>query len=421
MASAFFRLLKRLVVPALVLAAAVVAVLYFVNTKSSPQKVDPEERAWPVQTRAIELLEQKPTLRLFAQIESPQLAEISAPLQAEVSDVRAVEGNTVGAGELLVQLDRRDFELLVRQREADVADIEAQIDLERRRARNDERSYQLEEELFELSKNAEERAEDLAKRNLGSQAQLDTSRQDQVRQRLALASRKLAINGHPARLRQYQARLTRARALLDQSRLDLERTEVRSPFAGRIVEVDIAIGDRVRQNDALLSIVDVNRLELRAQIPNRFLPAVRDALKNARLMSRVLVDDTELAATLQRLSARVQRGRGGVDGFFVLDSMAREQSELLALGRTVELIMELPASRSAAIPPEAIYGSNNVYKLVDRRLRAITVRRVGERMMANGRTFLLIDSDQLSEGDQILATQLPGATEGLRVSVLETY
>ena len=117
-------------------------------------------------------------------------------------------------------------------------------------------------------------------------------------------------------------------------------------------------------------------LELRAQIPLRYLPVVRDALERGETLgARAVVDGQEVGAVLHRLTARVDRGSGGADGLF----RVTEGNAWLQLGRTVEFIMDLPPVDDAiAVSREALYGTDRVFVLDGERMQSVEVERLGE-------------------------------------------
>ena len=197
--------------------------------------------------------------------------------------------------------------------------------------------------------------------------------------------------------------------------LDLERTRVYPPFAGRITEVFVSPGDRVRSGDRLIALFDTEVLELRAQIPLRYLPVVRTALdRGERLIARASVDGQEVHAVLHRLTARVDRGSGGSDGLF----RVTKGSTWLQLGRTVEIVLSLPVVRGAVtVPREAIYGTDRVYVLDGERMRGVEVERLGETHPVDGDSRVILRSPGLKPSDRVIVTHLPNAIDGLRIRV----
>jgi HlyD family secretion protein len=80
------------------------------------------------------------------------------------------------------------------------------------------------------------------------------------------------------------------------------------------------------------------------------------------------------------------------------------------------VIVKLPTQANvAALPALAIYGQNRIYRIVDQRLEALSITRVGDWTSPTGQQLTLVRSAELRSGDQVLITQLPNAVTGLLV------
>ena len=414
-----FSRIIRIALPLLILVAGIGGMTALVKSKPEREALGVEERSWPVAVEAIEPGTVTPQLLLFALVDSPRVTHLSAAVTADVDAVDVLEGQRVGVDDRLLALDDREIRLIVAQRDAELAGFEADLEHETLRHRNNLVALKHEEELLALARREVARARDLADRNVGSQASLDQVRREEERQMLAVEQRRLAIREHDARRKQIEARLARAQAQRSQALLDLDRTRVHPPFFGRITEVFVSPGDRVRPGDRLVAMFDSGLLELRAQIPLRHLPVVRAALEGGESLSaRALVDGQEVRAELHRLTARVDRGSGGADGLF----RVTRGNAWLQLGRTVELVMDLPAVDNAVTAPrEALYGTDRVFVLDGERMRSVEVERLGEtRTAGRGDARLILRSPDLKPDGRLIVTHQPNAIDGLKVRVAET-
>ncbi|WP_207060922.1 efflux RND transporter periplasmic adaptor subunit [Motiliproteus sp. SC1-56] len=396
----------------LILLLAVLAFAAMVKSKPTPPARPAEEREWAVNTLEAKLETVAPQITLYGSIESPRTAELSAAVTAFVESLSVREGNPVQEGERLLQLDPRDAKLVVARREAELADIQARIDSENNRHRADRRALAIEEELLALSRRAVARFKELQGRQVSSQTQLDEAERNYQQQALALSNRQREIDEHPSRLKQLQALQVQARSQLEAARLDLERTEVRAPFQGRVAQVNVAPGDRVRSGDPLVRLYDTGALEVRAQIPSRRLGTIRAALERGDTLQAVAtLDGQPLTMSLQRLSGQVGGGKAGVDALFRVDSAPGS----LELGRPLELELTLPPLENVlAIPAQALYGTDRVYRIREGRLEPVSVERVGE-TRRDGNPRILVRGEQIRSGDAIVTTQLPNAISGLKV------
>ena len=173
-------------------------------------------------------------------------------------------------------------------------------------------------------------------------------------------------------------------------------------------------GDRVQPGTPLLSLYATSMLEIRAQIPSSQLHRMRESLdRGTRLTACARLDRREVSARLERLGGQVRPGSGGVDGFFRIT----EGGSWLELGRTLELLLSLPPQAAAgALPIEAIYGSNRIFRLHEGRMTGVEVERLGEVRNAAGDVRVLVGSLSCAQAS-IVVTQLPNAADGLKVSV----
>jgi len=406
----------RFLLPLLLVGAGVAL---FMQLKSSGPEDAPTvvtERRWPVEAVRVQFRELRPTVRLYGRVESPTESRIRSALSADVRSSFALVGQAVSQDDVLLQLDDVDAKLALAQRQAELAEIKARIESENSRYRNDLNALAQEQQLLALVQSALQRAEKLAQTQAGSQANVDNAREAVARQTLSLSSRQYAIEDHPPRLAQLQARQQQAAAQRDRATRDLERTRVVAPFTGRITAVHVSPGDRVHPGDRLVDMFDTTATEVRAQVPNRHLPAIRQSLgAGVTIDATAMMDGSEFALQLTRLSAKIESGEGGVDAFFRFT----EDRPPLELGRTMAVLVTLPTQAGVfALPAAAIYGADSAYRISDDRLERVRLQRVGGYRNGEWGSWSLFRGSALKTGDTLLANQLPNAVEGLSVEII---
>ncbi|KAA3619193.1 MAG: biotin/lipoyl-binding protein, partial [Proteobacteria bacterium] len=268
------RILKFLL-PLAVLGAGIALFASLKTSRPEPVAVDPPEKQWTVATAIVERRDIHPRIRLYGRVESPVQSVLRAALEAEVVAVNVREGDLVQENDLLLELDVVDLELELRQREAEIGELESRLESERRRYAADRDALKDEQTLLELAQRNLARAERLARTQAGSEAGVDDARQVIRTRSLAVVQRRFDLDDFPSRVSRLEANLEVAEAARAKVARDLERTRVRAPYDGRVTRVDVATGERVRVGDGLLELFDISKLEVRAQIPERHLPAVR--------------------------------------------------------------------------------------------------------------------------------------------------
>lgn len=390
--------------------AAVFALL--MSTAPATPTEPPDERSWLVATESVKFSTLAPTLTLYGQVETPALLNAAAPGKSRVTSINIKEGDRVDAGQLLLELDERDFKPKLIQAQARAEELRALIASEQLRYRNDKISINHEKSILTLQEQAVKRAEELKRRKLGSQAALEEAQEALKRQQLAFTTRQLALDDHEARLRQLHARLAYAEAEEELARLNWSRSRIMAPFDGYVEQLSVAEGDQVAEAQILLTLYPKDQLEVRAKIPAAFLHEIQHSLlENIVLPAEADYAGARLSLLLDRLSGKADSR--GIDALFRIQS----GSEWVRLGAAVSVVLHRPAKTDViALPYSAIYDNNRVYRVVAHRIQAVKVDILGEYGPAE-QIRLLVRSTQLQTGDQVVTTQLPGAVSGMKVEI----
>jgi multidrug efflux pump subunit AcrA (membrane-fusion protein) len=405
----------RKLYPILILAGAVAGFLILRATGPSAPPPVQSERAWPVAGITVQLQRLEPSVELYARSRSLQTMTLRSALEADVVEVPVRPGTQVPAGSLLLRLDTSELDIQAQRLRADLDEAEAALEAERLRQRSDQQSLERERTLLGIAERSLQRSEDLRARNLGSESDVDVARRNFEQALLAVDARQQALAQAPLRRAQQQARIDRIGAELQRLELDRSRTAIRAAEAQRIVEVHVSVGERARVGEPLLRSFPLEALELRAPLPEHLVPQVEQLLsRGIALEASARVSETDIRAIARRLDAETRPGEAGVGLWLEIV----EGAERLPLNRFVPLRLHFPAQDDViAIPFEAIYGRDRIFRIIDGRLAALTIDRVGEAQLANGRSRALIRHPALMEGDVIIGTRLPNAVEGLRVQV----
>ena len=405
------RLLRQWLLPLIVLGLALMLFMWLLS--SSPKRKPPQlgEKSWRVAVTELQPRDLSPQLRLYAVVEAEERARIAAPAASEVESVSVRVGDLAQKGQVLLRLSPGDFEPLLHQREAELADLRAQLkDLDIRRD-GDSRALAQERALLKLAQEDLQRVERLRKGRLSSDSAISEARDRLGRQQLAVIAREQAVRRLETQREQVLARIDKAEALLRQARLNLERSVVVAPYDAMIDELPVAVGDRVRGGDLLLSWYRADSQLLRARVPLRY----RDELQQALARGDTLTARAGgRAFALERMAARA--AGPGIDVWL----RPRSDAENLRPGLQLELLLDRPLRRGVfALPASALYDERRVFRVADGRMRSVPVRPAGFHVDAEGRQLRLIESEQLAVGDRVIVTHLPNASDGLKVEVVD--
>jgi multidrug efflux pump subunit AcrA (membrane-fusion protein) len=400
---------KKILLPVVFLALGIGGFIALKASKPKPPPVQVQEPAWRVETITVQPQSLSPALTLTGKVESPELTKAAAPGVGRIGRVLVREGQPVGKGQLLLEMDGRDFLPRVEQARGQVQELEAAIKSEALRHAADLDQLRQEQKLQEFAAADLARFEQLQRENFYSPAAVDQSRANLARQQLTLRSRELAIADHQARLAQLRARLAQAQANLDQAELALARSRVMAPFDGYVAKLEVAQGDQVNTGQSLVSLYPAAGLEVRAKIPAPHQEEILAQLAKGA----VLAASAELAG--QAVSFKLVRVAGaadtrGLDAFFQVQGLHAD----LRVGSLLGLqLARPPVANAVAIPYAGLYGGRQVYRVVDGRLQAVEVVVLGE--LSGQPPRLLVQGTALQAGDLLVATHLPNAVSGLKV------
>jgi len=407
--------MSRKLLPLLMIALGIAGFLLLKVTRPEPAEVSATERSWLVQVQEIRPAKATPVLPLYGEVVAPDLQTITATLAGRIDRLPVREGKQVSEGDLLIALDSADIEPVLAQARAQVADLEAQVRSEQVRYRNDQRSLESEKAILDNARRQFERIQSLVERNLASRESLEAATDALARAELTLRIRERAIAEHPARLQSLEARLSQARASLTTAELDGERAVSTAPFDGMVTNLQVAAGDQVSRNQALLSIYPIQGLEVRARVPQMYLGELVDALAKGATLTAT----TEVSG--QRFELVRFAGLSDPAGTEAVLELNGE-SGALRPGALQPLLLQRPARDNLiTIPFSALYGADSVYIMTDdNRMQRVTVQRVGEALSENGERRLLIASEHLKPGMRLITTHLPNAITGLKVKLADS-
>lgn len=302
---------------------------------------------------------------------------VKAKVPGEIVEILVREGEAVGAGQLVARLDPADFELRVREREAQLRSAQAQLAQAQRTLDN---NRQLLEKQF-ISQNAFDNA----------RSAVD----------IAAAARDAAS------------------AQLKQARKALADTRMSSPMAGIVAERFARVGEKVPADARIVSIVDLSRMEIEAPVPASEIAAVRIGQPIALSIEGV---PGEQVGRVARINPGTQAGTRSIPIYIAVefaDGATPARAGMFAQGRLAleqrrdVLVVPLSAIRDAG-------GRQFVYliddgRLVERDLR-IGLRDESARTDQGG-VGLAEVVEGLGAGDHIVGVNLGTLRAGSRVAI----
>ncbi len=308
-------------------------------------------------------------------------------------------GDVVEEGDQLAQIEQRDYDLDVRQAEAQLAQARVRLGMDPD-GRSDAPSADLaslnlvkraQAELTEAQRNLE-RTVPLSQRGISPQSELESM---ELTVEVAETRYEEALEEARHRMALLQERETQ----VEIARQRLSDTIIRAPFTGAVEQRIAGLGEYLNAGDPVVRLVRTDRLRLRVEVPERRAALVQ---KGQPLRFTVENDIREHEATVTRLSPLIDEGRRVLQVEADVDNPGTLRPGAFARGRIV-IEDDDPA---ITVPPDAIAsfaGVDRVFIVEDGEAVARTVT-IGRRSDA----WMEI-TDGLDPDDQVI--RQPGAIQ----------
>ena len=280
-------------------------------------------------------------------------------------------GGSIPAGETMIRVDPTDFELRVEAARATVKEAEASVWREKARGEHDARVFARDYPGLELS--------------------------DRIRRMPSLAKE--------------EAELEHAQAVLKMAELKLERTRVSFPFASRVLNASVELGEQVGPGTPLGTVYRIDALQVEAPVEIRDLDRLDPVIGRT---AEVRAGGQAFSAQVDRVSS-VVAPRSRLATVFLRFSEDSPADSLPLPGTFAEIAIEGPVVQSVYVLPEsAEQGRGSVWVVENGTLKAVALR-----------TVLRTSADWVVEpfdaGDGVVLGTVSGGREGLAVEVADAW
>ncbi|TYO99091.1 RND family efflux transporter MFP subunit [Geothermobacter ehrlichii] len=380
------RLLK-IVLPVLILLLGAGGLMLMINARKAPEKKPPVFTGVLVETVRVQPVDHRVTVEATGTVQARRRVDIVPQVSGRVIRMspRLVSGGFFRAGDELFALEDIDYRLAVDRARAEVSRQEVELATLRARA--------------------------------------DIARQEWEQLNPGQPPQPLAV--FEPQLKSAEAAVAAARAALEQARLDLQRTVVSAPFNCYVQDEKIDLGQYLRAGNAVATLVGTDRVEIIVPLDTddlQWLDVPRQPGRRgspAEIILPMAGGERHWRGYVDRALAEVDsRGRMAriavlVDDPYGLKAKASSKPAL-AVGSFVRLrLAGRTISGVIPVPRQALREGNRVWVKEDGRLR---IRRV---TVVRREKDVVLVSDGLQAGAELVLTQVPGAADGLLLRTVE--
>jgi RND family efflux transporter MFP subunit len=215
-----------------------------------------------------------------------------------------------------------------------------------------------------------------------------------------------------------KAKLAADQADLQKAKLNLERTEIKAPFDGRVDEENVDIGQYVTTGQALATLFSINQAEIVVPFEDEDLywfhvPGFTPGDESGSVVSV----STRVAGRESIWPGRVVRAEGKLDertrmiNVVIRVNKPYETKPPLAAGLFVTVDIEGRTLENAAMLPRAALRENNVVWVVDKSGQ-LTFRKVSVARLTSDAALV---EGGLKNGEMVVVSSLKAVTDGMQV------
>jgi HlyD family secretion protein len=232
----------------------------------SNQNGPTEEFTW--QTQALTKGRIESIVNTAGTISPVVTVDVGSEVSGLISELSADFNSEVKSGEVIARIDDRTILARLRQTEADVASAKANIEQQEANVRRTQAD-------FDLAQIEVRRTREIREQQLASQADVD-------RAEAAVTIAEAQYEVAKAQLSAARAALMQREAQLEQAQLDLDRTYIRSPVDGTVIDRQVDVGQTVAASlsaPLLFQIAqDLTKMQIEADVDEADIGQVREGL-----------------------------------------------------------------------------------------------------------------------------------------------
>ncbi len=425
----------RIILCAIILFSGIGGFLALASLKKPPAEVEDGERALKVDVMAVAAKPIAVQITGYGEVRSLNSVKMSAEVAGQVQLVhpRLEVGEVIPAGELLFEIDARDYAAAVDQSQAEVAQWTSSLQRLRKQYAIDKDRLKTLERSRDLAKAEFDRINDLfLTHSVGTRSGVDRAEQaynaaldlsDQMAQ---------SVTVYPIRIRETQSSLAGAKARLQQAEANLERCRVLAPFTGRLTQAAVEMGQYVAPGQMLVTIADDTLLEIQVPLDSRDVRQWLQFKNGGNSTTGAWFGQPDAVTckirwtedkqghvwngTLHRVVAFDQKTRTVTVAVRVAAADARSVEKGLPLVEGMFCEVEIPGRTLAhayQVPRASVSFKNTVFTVKDQRLKTVSVE------------VARVDNDYayitgcLSDGDQVIVTRLVDPLENALLEILD--
>ncbi len=250
-----------------------------VSKEEESAKVGKKEFALPVQIGKVVYMDIADEVRAVGNIQAEQRVTITSEIRGKVSRIAVEEGMNIKAGDLVAQIDPREYELTLERLRADLSASQNEYKKAQGGLRQEDKDRldaqtRAAQSSLDLAKIELERTKKLVEQKVLAQSALDSA-QDKLRQAketliASQAEKSASMKSRTEDIEKLESEMKAIRKQVAVAELNLSKVNIVAPFEGVIIAKEIERGAIADPGTAIVRMIGSSRLKAVLEVPQSY-------------------------------------------------------------------------------------------------------------------------------------------------------
>lgn len=404
-------------------------------TRNPPPQMSFKEPALQVEVLNVQLESVPVKITGYGEVRTLNVVSLAPEVSGKIIRKHANldTGEVIPEGEIVFQIDPRDYEAAFIEATATVRQIESSLQRMKRQYEIDVERLKTIQRNRELSKQQYERVKGLFENDrVGTLSGVDQSEQSYNNFLDQAEQMSKTVELYPLQIREAESSLESGRARMAAAGIRLERCTVRAPFKGRVKDVSLEVGQYVSPGMNVVTLADDSILEIHVPLDSR------DASRWLPFAGHSIDASNAWVSSLENVESRIRWTESVSNDYWtgILHRVVRfnEQTRTVTVAIRIQgfearsinhgslplvegmfCSVEIPGrilENVYRVPRWAVSFENTVYVAVDDKLKTIPVEVA---RVQGDESFI---SMGLNPGDSVITTRLIDPMENSMLMIL---
>ncbi|HJO94090.1 MAG TPA: HlyD family efflux transporter periplasmic adaptor subunit [Victivallales bacterium] len=257
-------LLIRTVTAIVILVIGIFLFKIISSGRKSPIHKDEGETVRTLAGETIKIVPVRAVIKTYGSVRSEKTVTVSSELTGKIVYTKPdmKNGMIVQKGEVLVKIDRRDYEIALKKSIAAIGVLNASISKQKLSIINAKLIAVTAKKQFALEMKQYQRIEGLVTKKVYASQKIEEAEQNLEISRSKYYTALGTAKNSEVELESLKAQLQSAETEKNEAELSLQRCTIKSPFHGRLRNINVEIGEYTTVGKGLFEVVDDSSLEI---------------------------------------------------------------------------------------------------------------------------------------------------------------